>query len=876
MHRAKKCNGGRCPRQVDGVLLDLPFSHGDLVTAFASGAHGVLRTAFDLSVTFDWQSHARVLLPAAYAGAVCGLCGDADGDAGDDFAGPDGRQAPDADALGRSWQLGGAPGCTSGCGAGGCPGCSAAELRLYRGDKHCGVLGRAAGPLAACYAVLDPAPFRDDCLHDACRHRGHRAGVCGAVAAYVAECQRHGVALRPWRSAAFCSPQCPPHSHYELCGPGCPATCAGLSPAPGCEAAPCAEGCVCDAGYVRGGTACVPPARCGCLHRGRYHAAGSEFVPCPRCTERCVCNPGGSVECRPGGCGPGEECAVRDGLRGCFPAACRRCEWRGAGGLRALDGRRSRLSDGCGFLLAEVAAAGDGDGDGDEEAFAVRVERERGGLLSRVLVTALGYTVAMSQEGGLEVTVDGERHLPPLALARGRLGVTRAGATALLRGPGGLRLLFVPGASYALLTLPVARASRVRGLCGDTGDTGGDKATDAWKTPGAGDGCGDGCGDACTRCNPATPSGCSLMADAAGPFGGCHRVVAPGDYVAGCAREACGAGDGSGDDAGTRAAVCRGLQGYAAACQAAGAELREWREEAACPLPCPAHSHYALCSRSCGTSCAGLSAADRCSPKCFEGCECDAGFLASGARCVPADACGCWHRGRYFEIATTVLSEDCTESCTCRAAGGVSCQRRGCPFGQACVLRGGTRGCAEQPGLCALAPGSRFVTFDGAAGPGVPAGVYEVAAVCDGAGAAWFRVVVAVGEDPREDHAAVAALHLFTRGPFVTVRRSKKVWVNGMPTTVPAKASETLTITESQSGDLVIEEAPTFVVRLSPRGEMTVAVPTELGGRLCGACGNYNGDSADDLRLPGERWVDGVEELLQAWKAPDLSLGRNG
>lgn len=57
-----------------------------------------------------------------------------------------------------------------------------------------------------------------------------------------------------------------------------------------------------------------------------------------------------------------------------------------------------------------------------------------------------------------------------------------------------------------------------------------------------------------------------------GAAGGCHGAVPPRTYLVTCERQVCGEG---GDP-------CPGFQGYAAACQAAGGALREWREATGC------------------------------------------------------------------------------------------------------------------------------------------------------------------------------------------------------------------------------------------------------------------------------------------------------
>uniref|UniRef100_A0A8C5U0J2 VWFD domain-containing protein n=1 Tax=Malurus cyaneus samueli TaxID=2593467 RepID=A0A8C5U0J2_9PASS len=146
------------PQKVNGVLLDLPFTHNHQLQVSLRGVHGFITTDVGVTVTFDWYSYARVIIPNTYAGTVCGLCGNANGDPHDDFVTRDGHRADNETHLGDSWKVGDVPGCSPGCSEG-------------------------------CQVCSD----------------GHQDTVCQAIGAYVAACQSQGAAVRPWRTAAFCS-----------------------------------------------------------------------------------------------------------------------------------------------------------------------------------------------------------------------------------------------------------------------------------------------------------------------------------------------------------------------------------------------------------------------------------------------------------------------------------------------------------------------------------------------------------------------------------------------------------------------------------------------------------------------------------------------
>ncbi|NWZ92672.1 FCGBP protein, partial [Nesospiza acunhae] len=581
-----------------------------------------ITTEMGVTVTFDWYSYARVIIPNTYAGAVCGLCGNANGDPHDDFVTRDGHHADNETHLGDSWKVSDVPGCSAGCSEG-CQVCSDAQKRAYRGDKHCGLLGKKRGPFAACHDIIDPSPYLDDCLFDACLYEGHQDTVCPAIATYVSACQSQGAAVRPWRTAAFCSPVCPPNQHYELCGPPCPPTCQGeVGPQDCSDASTCFEGCFCDPGFFRSGDNCVPLPQCGCVLEGRYYPRGEQFYSVPPCTERCICSENGRLECHPTpGCSSDEECTVQDGVLGCHPRTCKQCQVLGAGAYSTFDGHLGNFGGSCTLLLLELQR-----GEPEEELEPITVALEQEDMeMQRVTVMAHGVTVVMDR--GQQWEVDGERHLLPLWLRGGEVGVAQVGSHRLLQVQGGPKILY-DGNAYMVLTLPPS-SHRPRGLCGNFNGDPHDDDPD-----------GEALGSSptnCTRlvpapsCSPAQAGRCAVLADPEGPFAGCHGAVPPRTYLVTCERQVCGGG---GDP-------CPGFQVYAAACQAAGGALREWRETTGCSLTCPPKSHYQLCARTCEHTCAGVSAPPPCSERCFEGCQCAEGLLFDGARCVLPGTCGC-------------------------------------------------------------------------------------------------------------------------------------------------------------------------------------------------------------------------------------------
>lgn len=176
--------------------MALPFQLDSRLRAHLSGPDVVVTAATGLSLAFDGNSDVRLRVPAAYAGALCGLCGNYNRDPADDLTAVGGDPG--------RWQVGGAAGCGE-CVPGPCPApCTPEQQKPFSGPDACGVILAPDGPLAPCHGLLPPAEYFQACLLDACQAQGHPGGLCPAVAAYVAACQAAGAQLGDWRRPDFC------------------------------------------------------------------------------------------------------------------------------------------------------------------------------------------------------------------------------------------------------------------------------------------------------------------------------------------------------------------------------------------------------------------------------------------------------------------------------------------------------------------------------------------------------------------------------------------------------------------------------------------------------------------------------------------------
>jgi hypothetical protein len=79
---------------VNNINVGLPFRDQNGVTAQVNGNFLTLRTRFGLTVQFDGIWTVNIYLCDSYAGRVCGLCGNADGNRNNDFVDRQGLPVP--------------------------------------------------------------------------------------------------------------------------------------------------------------------------------------------------------------------------------------------------------------------------------------------------------------------------------------------------------------------------------------------------------------------------------------------------------------------------------------------------------------------------------------------------------------------------------------------------------------------------------------------------------------------------------------------------------------------------------------------------------------------------------------------------------------
>ncbi|XP_066228758.1 mucin-5B-like isoform X1 [Saccopteryx leptura] len=261
------------------------------------GTHLAIETRRGLVVSWDRKTSVFIRLHQDYKGKVCGLCGNFDNNAINDFTTRSQSVVGDALEFGNSWKV--SPSCPD------APAprdpCTANPYRKSWAQKQCSLINSAT--FEACRSQVDSTKYYEACVNDACAcdSGGDCECFCTAVAAYAQACREVGVCV-PWRSPQVCPLFCDyynPHGecewHYQPCGAPCLRTC--RNPRGRCLMdLPGQEGCYpkCPPSkpfFSEDQMKCV--AQCGCYDDdGNYYEVGTRVPTVENC-QSCHCAPGG-------------------------------------------------------------------------------------------------------------------------------------------------------------------------------------------------------------------------------------------------------------------------------------------------------------------------------------------------------------------------------------------------------------------------------------------------------------------------------------------------------------------------------------------------------------------------------------------------------
>ncbi|XP_067380543.1 zonadhesin, like isoform X2 [Channa argus] len=858
--------------QLNGTNVNLPVTPFSGVSVFKSGVHYTVSMNFGVIVRYDGNHYVDIKVIKDYQNKLCGLCGDYNGNAQDDFRRPDGSLTNNPNDFGHSWNTD--PECNKKPNTT-IPSCDEVKQEIYESSGYCGILLDKKGPFAVCHPKVNPNNYFKNCIFDLCELGGAKPILCEAIAAYVNECQDRGVNIGLWRNETFCPLTCPPNSHYESCADPCQETCSGKPPS--CSG-PCSEACVCDPGYVLSAGKCVKRSSCGCQHNGNYYEPGKEFYV-EDCKHKCRCDVP-LVTCVASDCPPLHECRLQGGELGCYPTGSQDCVVSGDPHYNTFDNKFYSFMGTCTYTLARACRNNTGPW------FSVEGKNEERGVsgvsyLRKLYVTVNKITVTLMKSrrtlvNGLRVSLP---HSPsPL------MSISLAGQYVTLQTTFGLRVRW-DGNHYIQITVPSSYQNQMCGLCGDYNGNPDNDFTkpdgslvgnvndfgNSWQTQDEDDLCTPG-----TKpdpdCDPkleaevVKPDKCGKIKDPAGPFRECISVVNPTPFFQSCVYDMC-------QFSGQQHVLCDQLQAYTDACQSAGARVHQWRTPDFCPLACPPNSSYSLCVSSCPETCQGVVGPPGCEDVCVEGCDCNPGFILSNDKCVALRDCGCVDTGgSYHPVGDDWYMEGCEQKCTCHIGGLIQCRNSSCnPNTESCLLQDGEYKCRPLgSGICSVSGDPHYTTFDKNNHHYMGACSYTLTKPCNiSSDLPYFTV------DTQNEHRGsntmvsyVRAVVIEVNGITVILGKGRTVQVNGTVVVPPITSISGIEI--YLSGKFVVMETSFRLrVRFDGTHHADVTVPTFYSGLLCGMCGNFNGDSKDDNLKPDNTPAANSNELGDSWLVPD-------
>ncbi|CAJ0932973.1 unnamed protein product [Ranitomeya imitator] len=142
---------------------------------------------------------------------------------------------------------------------------------------------------SSCNSLVDPTLYIDACVQDLCRCAKNATGfcLCNTFTEYSRQCAHAGGQPNNWRSAKLCPLQCNYNLEYKECGNACPDTCSNPERSLVCDNH-CIDGCFCPAGTVFddiNNAGCIPKQQCSCTYNGQVYASGNGYsIQCQSCT----------------------------------------------------------------------------------------------------------------------------------------------------------------------------------------------------------------------------------------------------------------------------------------------------------------------------------------------------------------------------------------------------------------------------------------------------------------------------------------------------------------------------------------------------------------------------------------------------------------
>ncbi|XP_017895488.1 PREDICTED: LOW QUALITY PROTEIN: zonadhesin [Capra hircus] len=283
------------------------------------------------------------------------------------------------------------------------------------------------------------------------------------------------------------------------------------------------------------------------------------------------------------------------------------------------------------------------------------------------------------------------------------------------------------------------------------------------------------------------------------------------------------------------------------------------------PAMCPPNAHYERCA--CPASCQSPKPA--CGLLCKPGCVCNSGFLFHDSRCINASSCDCFYNENYYKTGTEWFSPNCTERCRCQPGSQIECEPYKCGTHTVCQLKHGQYRCHPyDTATCFVYGDPHYFTFDGRYFNFRGKCTYLLAQPCGNSTEPFFRVTVKNEERGLEGVSCLSKVSVTLSETTITLLKGRHTLVGGQRVTLPAIPSGGVFLTPS--GRFVqLQTAFGLRVRWDGDQQLYVRVPSTYSSKLCGFCGNYDGDSSNDNKKPDGKPARDEKELGNSWQTSE-------
>ncbi|XP_073745914.1 mucin-5B [Callorhinus ursinus] len=304
-------------------------------------------------------------------------------------------------------------------------------------------------------------------------------------------------------------------------------------------------------------------------------------------------------------------------------------------------------------------------------------------------------------------------------------------------------------------------------------------------------------------------------------FAGCHKLVDPAAYVAACTQDLCRC----------PTCPCATFAEYSRQCAHAGGQPQNWRAPGLCPQTCPLNMQHRECGSPCADTCSNPQRSQLCEDHCMDGCFCPPGTVLDDVThrgCLPLEQCPCTHGGHTYAPGasfTTICS-----ACTC-SAGLWQCRNLPCP------------------GTCSVQGGSHISTYDERLYDVHGDCSYVLSKTCAGNRFSVLAELRKCGLTDNENCLKSVALSMNGGDTIIQIQANGGVFLNSIYTQLPMSAAN-ITIFRPTSFFILVHTGLglQLQVQLVPLMQLFLRLEPSYHGQMCGLCGNFNQNQADDFR----------------------------